>query len=277
MKVARRAALVAGIAAVMTFGFISHAQEREGGTSGAGQAGQDRQGQAGGQQGQQGQKMDAMLATCMMIEGQKQIAVCQYGVEKAQNQRVKEFAQAEIKEHQMLKTKLEQKGFRPLVAMRGMSGNQQGSGVQQTGGQREQGGAPSPNDGVQQTSGQGTQGSGVQQAGGQQGMQQGGHPMLQLKQEVAEQCVATARKELSQKEQGQKFDRAFTRMQLSAHQQLLDEVTVFRRHASSELRGVLDEAQPQIERHISQLKELMQELEPEGGQRQGQNNNSSDR
>jgi len=273
MKVARRAALMAGMAAVFTFGLISHAQEREGGSSTSGQGQQSRQGQAGGQHGQ---KMDSMLATCMMIEGQKQIAVCQYAMEKAQNQRVKEFAQAEIKEHQMLKSKLEQKGFRPLVAMRGMSGNQQGSGVQQTGGQQpQQGGAPSPNDGVQQTSGQGPQGSGVQQAGGQQGMQQGGHPMLQLKQEVAEQCVQTARKELSQKEQGQKFDRTFVRMQLSAHQQLHDEVTVFRRHASSELRGVLDEAQPQIERHIAQLKEIMQELEPEGGQRQ--NNNSSDR
>jgi len=276
MKVARRAALVAGMAAVMAFGLVSSAQEREGGTA-SGQAGQDQQGRQGQASGQQGQKVDAMLATCMLIEGQKQIAVCQDAMQKIQHQRVKEFAQSEVKEHQMLKAKLEQKGFRPLVAMRNMSGSQQQGGVQQTGGQREQGGAPSPNDGVQQTSGQGSQGSGVQQAGGQQGMQQGGQQMLQIKQEVAEQCVQTARKELMQKEQGEKFDRAFVRMQLSAHQQLHDEVTVFRRHASSELRGVLDEAQPQIERHISQLKELMQELEPEGQQRQGQNNNSSNR
>lgn len=58
---------------------------------------------------------DANIATWMSIDGFKQIEVSKPAEGKATDDAVKAFARAEIDEHETLKKKLAEKGFKPLV------------------------------------------------------------------------------------------------------------------------------------------------------------------
>lgn len=275
MQFARKAALAAGVLTLTIYGLATVVAQEAGSAGASGSAGTS--GKASGVAGHG--KKDQALATCLLIDGSKQIQVSQIGAKRAQHQSVKAFAMAEVKEHQELKTKLENKGFKSLVGEVGSSqmpqsgaGSSQGTGTGTVVGTTgttpatgTTGGAVVPGTtGTTPATGStgktGTTGT-VPATGGTAAMGMGeGVKMLALKLELAEQCVQTSRKELESKE-GADFDKAFTGMQLAAHLQLWDTVQVFKRHASEDLRPVLDEAQPVIEKHIAQLKQIMKQLE----------------
>jgi hypothetical protein len=82
--------------------------------------------------------------------------------------------------------------------------------------------------------------------------------IVMVDQEVAEQCIATAKAEMG-KLQGPKFDMAFIGDQLHEHYGLFDHAVVFRNHAAR-IVPVLNEGRPIIERHIATCKELKERL-----------------
>jgi putative membrane protein len=72
--------------------------------------------------------------------------------------------------------------------------------------------------------------------------------------------LPSARKELEQK-QGAEFDHCFMGMAVGGHMQVNEALTIFRRHASSELESVLAEGQTTVQKHLAQAKELGKKLQ----------------
>jgi len=259
MTVSRREALVLGAAVPVSGLFLASAR------------GQAPQQMPGGQ----GYGEDPILACCLLIDGRKQIEVCRWAKEKAKSDDVKAFAQAEIDEHEKIKTDLRRLGFEYPAPPQ--FGNQF-----QQGGQFPQNGQPSaqPGPGQTVTATQAVTGApqliGFQQQGprmiavGRLLLPPGLVEIVGLSHEVADQCVANAKAGLEKKAGEGKFDKAFVGMQLHEHYGLLDKCQVFEKHSTDRMREVLQQGRPIIERHIATLESLCQKLE--GGGRNGDTN-----
>lgn len=78
--------------------------------------------------------------------------------------------------------------------------------------------------------------------------------------ELGQQCLLTARNELSAK-QGAEFDRCYTMMMVGSHSMSNDMLVVFQRHTTPELAAVLADAQVKTTAHLTMAKDLAQRLE----------------
>lgn len=80
----------------------------------------------------------------------------------------------------------------------------------------------------------------------------------QISDELTAQCIASAKRELGQK-QGAEFEKAFLGMQVAAHMGMLDHLQVFQRHAGDELRAEIGKAVSTTQEHLQMAKRLMDE------------------
>jgi predicted outer membrane protein len=85
--------------------------------------------------------------------------------------------------------------------------------------------------------------------------------LLGFKNELALQCIKSINAEMSEKS-GAEYDMAYVSGQLHAHMDLKDTVTVAMKHASSDMKPLLQEAMGIIDTHLSTLKGLKQKLKP---------------
>jgi predicted outer membrane protein len=177
---------------------------------------------------------DPFLAALFLIVGKKQIGVCEWAKGKAQDKDVKAFAQAEIDEHQTLKNRLRDLGFRPPTVVDAQSGNPMPART------------PAP--------------PGMAVSVGAATIMPSGSYLIATENEIADQCISTTERELGHR-QGARFDKAFVGDQLFAHYGLLDRATVAKKHATARMQPVLTEAMPIIEKHIATLKQLMDRLD----------------
>lgn len=84
--------------------------------------------------------------------------------------------------------------------------------------------------------------------------------LVRLKQQLGQQCVASAEEELNQKD-GAEFDKCFVGMQIAMHMQMLDTLKVFSRYASEELDEIIEEAEQTNEEHLERAKKLIKQLD----------------
>jgi predicted outer membrane protein len=80
----------------------------------------------------------------------------------------------------------------------------------------------------------------------------------QIGDELAAQCLASAKKELASK-QGAEFEKCFLGLQVAGHMKMLDELQVFQRHAGDELRSEIGNAISTTQQHLQMAKKLMDE------------------
>jgi predicted outer membrane protein len=153
---------------------------------------------------------DGLIATWMLIDGNKQIYVSKPVLDKG-GADAKAFAQAEIDEHETVKKKLMEKGLQPLVPVGEMGG-----------------GMADP---------------------------MSANAVLMMKNEIGKTCIENTNAEMSKKS-GEEYDMAYIANQLEAHMMLKDTVQVAMKHASADLKPVLDEAMGVIETHLATLKSL---------------------
>jgi predicted outer membrane protein len=93
---------------------------------------------------------------------------------------------------------------------------------------------------------------------GQQGQQAGGLNLVRLKQQLGQQCLASAQHELEQKE-GEEFDKCYIGMQIVMHMQMLDTLKVFSRYASPQLDQIIEQAEDTTQDHLDHAKELIKD------------------
>lgn len=255
-------------------------QSGQTGQTGQGQAGRQGQpgqgGQQGFQQGKTGNRTDHMFAAALFLKNHNEVVLGQFAQQRATNPRVKEFAEMMVKDHTEYMQKLQ-----PIAQMTAESiareqsparnNDQEGAARQSPNQTNVQGPADQRQDRQAQTgqpqAGQGGQpqvGQAVQagqQFAGARG--QGGEiDPLTLKKEIAAQCLNSARAELEQ-HQGAEFDMCYIGMQIAAHMDAFDTMTVFRNHASPELARTLDEGIKTVRHHLDQAKQIAKDLKRE--------------
>jgi len=110
------------------------------------------------------------------------------------------------------------------------------------------------------THGQGQ--SGRAAAGGHQGQLD----WVAIKHQIGEQCLASLKKELGQK-QGAEFDKCFMGHQIAAHMKVIDELKVLRNYASSDLQQKLDKEVQGAEQHLQLAKQIEHKLKENPSER----------
>lgn len=190
---------------------------------------------------------DQQIAQCLAISNAEEIALGKMAASKTQNAQVKQFAETISQDHAKFADKLQQFGAHRVEL---------GRGGEVARGQRPERAEPAApaiaenrRDGVAER---------------RTADDRGGLNFLQIKQEMAEKCLASAQKELSEAKSPQEADMCFMGTQVVLHQQMLDGLQVFKRHASPELQAVLDQGITTTQAHLDQAKQIVQELAQAG-------------
>jgi len=174
---------------------------------------------------------DHTIANWLAIGNQAEIAVAQAAAEKLENKDVRKFAEMLAKDHEQLQQHLQKFGAAPVR----LTAHDRDRGPAQTRtSQQQQNAQQNPN---------------------------AARPLnfLEINREIAERCVGTAQKELSEK-QGVRRDECFVGMQIAGHQKMIDTGHVLRDYASPELQAVIDKAVETSESHLDQAKHLIHQL-----------------
>jgi predicted outer membrane protein len=207
-----------------------------------------------GARAQGGGQLDQQIATCLILGNQEEIALAQFAQERAENPQVKQFAQTMIEQHQQALSKLQQAA--PQVASLNLELHAQQ-------GNRSEARPESSESRVQPTAS--TQPAGGEARSATASTQGGGeHQMAKFAQEVKQECLNLVTAELGQK-QGAEFYKAYLGQQINAHVGMLAELRVSQRHASQQLKPVLQEGEQMTQQHLAQAKSIMEQLHSESG------------
>jgi predicted outer membrane protein len=82
---------------------------------------------------------------------------------------------------------------------------------------------------------------------------------VSLHQEIAQQCLASAKEELAKKE-GAEFDKCYIGMAIASHQHAVDADHVFMNHGSPAFRGEVEECLRTATSHLNEAKDIMKKL-----------------
>jgi predicted outer membrane protein len=222
----------------------------------AGQDAKDVQQRGHAQQGGQHQNL---IASCLVHDNQAEIALGQMAQEKSQNGSVKKFANMIVQDHQEFLTKLQK--FAPNAGE--LSRNQSDDLGRPSDGDRndvnrDKPNSDKPNPNNQDRDRQVDRNSATaQQSTGQ--TNDASHGAARLQREVAQQCLSDAQAKLS-KEDGEEFDKCYMGMQIAMHAGMKSKLAVFSRHASGELKQLIDQGMQTTSAHLEQAESIMKEL-----------------
>lgn len=258
--------LMAGVASAQLRRARAYENEYQGGQYGQpngqgfqqGQQYQRASQQAGGEryyaqrvsgQAQGASSVDQQLASWLLVDNRGEIQLARLAQERASSDDVKEFAKKVIDDHSKLVEELQQ--FAGL-----------GRGMPQENSEYE-----TANDGgrLSQTNTRGNQQYRQSYTASGRGNQQpGGLNLVRLKQQLGQQCLASAERELEQKD-GAEFDKCYIGMQIAKHMEMLDTLRVFSRYASPQLDELIEQAEPTTQDHLEHAMHLIKQLEKENG------------
>ncbi len=95
----------------------------------------------------------------------------------------------------------------------------------------------------------------------------GGHlDWVAIHNQIGEQCLASVKKELGQK-QGAQFDECFMGQQIGEHLKVIDELKVLRNYATGDLQQKLDNELQTAEQHLQLAKQLEHKLKENPSER----------
>jgi len=77
---------------------------------------------------------------------------------------------------------------------------------------------------------------------------------VSIHEEMADECLNAAKAELQRNDK--RADEAFIGQQIAAHMKMIAQLKVFHKHASSDLRGVIDSSREVAEQHLKQAESL---------------------
>lgn len=196
------------------------------------------------EQGSGWQEKDRTIAACVALDNQTEIAISKFAEEKLQHEKAKEFAGMMVKDHQAFLTKLQK--FAPNAGQEDISADAAG----------EQAAAPDSKVPGKPEAGRSTAGF--------RGDPNGGLDMMQIHREMAQQCLNSAKKGLSDKKESE-VDACFIGWQIATHGMMQDKLTVLERHASGELAKVLAEGRDTAQKHMQAAEKIMEELTAHSG------------
>ncbi|MFO0896747.1 MAG: DUF4142 domain-containing protein [Pirellulales bacterium] len=208
---------------------------------------------------------DRTLAALLLIGNQKEVAVSRLAANRAQNAEVKQFAQEMSQAHGQFIAKLAQlAGAReradgaanPFAPQRDPAGRaaRDADSKANSGADAQARTATNPAHAEQ----------GDRQRGEWQRYDLGASPLVSFDRELADQCLQSTERFLGQ-QQGAEFDKWFMALQLVEHMGMRDKLQVAQRHATGELRALVDQGIQTTDQHIRQAEQVMRQLPHAGG------------
>jgi predicted outer membrane protein len=194
-------------------------------------------------------QLDGIVADCILLGTQEEIAVAQLAASKSQNPEVKQFAQMMVRDHQQSAEKLRKFALHDvgtLTPSRGVAATDRG-----TADPANREGRPSRDARAEQP------GRVERQAGFAAGSLN--EELYQIERKAAQECLRLTQECLN-KEQGEDFDKAFIGQQIGMHIGMLAKLTASEQHVSPELRQVVREGIQSCQKHKDQAEQLMKNL-----------------
>ncbi len=174
---------------------------------------------------------DAILATWLLVDNNNEVALAELAQQRAENPEVKQFAQKVVTAHRQMGEQLQPFAApglsAPAADSKGLAGGTDGR---------------------------------PQEASASKAAIADELDHLALLEELGDQCLSSARKELEQK-QGPDFDRCFMGMAVGGHMKVNDAMTVFQKHVSAQLKGVITDGQKTVQMHLQHAKDLSKQLQ----------------
>lgn len=202
--------------------------------------------------------MDADFAACLVLDNQNEISAARLAEERTETSQVKKFARMLQDDHSKFIAELEKFGGQQFQARLKDKADSRSedrrSDIEARDNQKKEAYGKT-----------GTKREGVAE----------GHSNahLQIRHEIADECLASTRRELSDKK-GLEFDACYLGMQIAAHMRMVDELKVLERHATREMQPVLQAGRKTAEGHLQKAKDLMKELEKDHEARTAQRSDS---
>lgn len=196
---------------------------------------------------------DRILASWVLACNNNEVTLAQAAQTKAQNSDVKQFAETMAKDHGEFGRKL-QKFAGSGSEMPGTE-----TGHRRTEGETSQGETGTGRRTSEEAGETGERTGRSQPADA--GMQRGADlNHVALIQELSRKQLESAQKMLAEK-QGAEYDRCYMGMQVMAHVGVSDMLEVFSKHASPELRTLLQEGQKTVRTHLEKAKDIANKLD----------------
>jgi len=202
---------------------------------------------------------DKMMASCIAVGNQEEIALAEFARQKTHNDDVKKFVEMMITDHHTFLLKLRkfapeatQPGYIDTDAKvsRGKEGkNKEGKDKDTV----QQVGAVEAADDAKQVE--------TADASSAKNDAHGDMNFEKMGRELAAECLAQSKEKLGKKE-GAEFDLCFMGQQMAMHEGMKVKLIVFQRHASGELAKVLAEGQKTTEHHIAKAEHILKDLTP---------------
>jgi predicted outer membrane protein len=230
------------------------------------------------------QVVDHFLANCLLGQNKSEVQLSEIAQQKSENPQVKQFAQQMIQDHQKLIEQLQ-----PLAGMqgetnRGVSGSlgtrtEERTTTTESAERKTDTTALPGSPGAERTipptgtsaaaPSLGTSGTTTDVAGSEAATDRaagGGaiHQLMQIQRQIGERCTQAAREELQQKS-GAEFDKCYVGSAIAAHMHALAELQVIGQQTQGQLAQVAQQAQPTVQQHLDQAKQLMKQLEGQTG------------
>jgi predicted outer membrane protein len=218
------------------------------------------------------------LVTCLRNGNQAEVTISKLAAQKANDEDVKAFAQQMVKDHMDFLSKLDRIRQEGVLTTGTSSSTQTQSRTEI----RSRNANTDPNPAANRVAGQTdssdqargartevrvdtTRGNVTASANG---AAIGGHgdQIIRIEKEVADRMVSTKQRELNEK-QGKEFDQCFMFMQVAAHSEMVDKLTVFKGHARGELQQVIEEGLEKTQQHLEHAKQLAQRIDKNDGAR----------
>jgi len=205
------------------------------------------------------QIQDRDMAAMLAIGNRGEVEMANFFKGRTQNEKVREFTDMLIKDHSAFLEKLNTvAGQRPIAGERAAGNVGIDAPAPQTQPPASVAVRTPPAGGVEVQAG----GLGVQVGGqGRSFYAPGMNPMLSLKEEIAQECLANGKKELEQK-QGADADKCFVGTQIVKHGEMVSVLTVLQRRAQdSQFKEMLGAALQKTQQHLEMGKTIMKELD----------------
>lgn len=229
------------------------------------------------------ERLDEFIASCLILENQNEVAAAKLAQQHAKSSDVKSFAQEMEKDHSQLISELakfakedfknrktESRGSESASSRTEEPANANRTAKAEParpGQARPAAGAPAATPGTAPTTAPGARatapGAPATAVGVAPGAASRGEDLLdtqlQIKHEIADQCLSSASRELSSKK-GEEFDECYIGMQIGMHMKMIDELKVLERHVSPQLKSTLSDGRQTAENHLEKAKKLHKDL-----------------
>jgi predicted outer membrane protein len=194
--------------------------------------------------GAQQQEVQRYITGCLLSKNQAEVELGEFAQQQAQSPEVKEFAQMMVQDHNKLIQKLKQ-----VAGTQGTANRTEGQlGERALPANRDVAGQNAAE--LNATNRTANSNSAVDQ-------------LLTLERQIVERCTQAAKEELQQKQDAE-FDKCYIGSQIGGHMHMLAALEVIQQQGPEQLQQIAQQAQPNVQKHLDQAKQIMKQLEGAG-------------